>query len=112
MAASIRIHKEDVQEKIFKLINITQAEAKERFGFLLDALRFGAPPHGGLALGFDRMCALLLGEESIREVIAFPKTQKAACPLSGAPAVVDEKQLRELGIKLKAVQPSEPQKNQ
>lgn len=96
---SIRIHREDMQEKIFSLLNIKAEEARERFGFLLDALRFGAPPHGGLALGFDRMCALILGEESIREVIAFPKTQKAADPLSGAPAAVDEKQLRELGIK-------------
>ena len=99
---SIRIHKEDMQEKIFSLLNIKADEARERFGFLLDALKFGAPPHGGLALGFDRMCALLIGEESIREVIAFPKTQKAACPMSGAPATVSEKQLRELGIKFTA----------
>jgi len=99
---SIRIHKEDMQEKIFSLLNIKADEARERFGFLLDALKFGAPPHGGLALGFDRMCALLIGEESIREVIAFPKTQKAACPMSGAPATVSEKQLKELGIKFTA----------
>jgi aspartyl-tRNA synthetase len=97
---SIRIHKEDLQEKIFKLLNISKEDAQEKFGFLLDALRFGAPPHGGLAIGFDRMCALLLGEESIREVIAFPKTQKAICPMSGAPGIVSEKQIRELGIKL------------
>lgn len=97
---SIRIHKEDVQSKIFKLLNITETDAKEKFGFLLDALRFGAPSHGGIALGFDRMCALILGEESIREVIAFPKTQKAVCPMSNAPGAVSEKQLKELGIKL------------
>ena len=97
---SIRIHKSDMQSKVFNLLNITEEAAKEKFGFLLDALTYGAPPHGGLAIGFDRLCALLIGEESIREVIAFPKTQKAVCPLSNAPAEVAEKQLRELGIKI------------
>jgi len=97
---SIRIHKSDMQSKVFNLLNITEESAKEKFGFLLDALTYGAPPHGGLAIGFDRLCALLVGEESIREVIAFPKTQKAICPLSNAPAEVAEKQLRELGIKI------------
>ena len=97
---SIRIHKSDMQSKVFNLFNITEEAAKEKFGFLLDALTYGAPPHGGLAIGFDRLCALLVGEESIREVIAFPKTQKAICPLSNAPAEVSEKQLRELGIKI------------
>jgi len=97
---SIRIHKSDMQAKVFNLLNITEESAKEKFGFLLDALTYGAPPHGGLAIGFDRLCALLVGEESIREVIAFPKTQKAICPLSNAPAEVAEKQLRELGIKI------------
>lgn len=97
---SIRIHKSDMQSKVFNLLNITEESAKEKFGFLLDALTYGAPPHGGLAIGFDRLCALLIGEESIREVIAFPKTQKAICPLSNAPAEVAEKQLRELGIKI------------
>ena len=97
---SIRIHKSDMQSKVFNLLNITEESAKEKFGFLLDALTYGAPPHGGLAIGFDRLCALLIGEESIREVIAFPKTQKAICPLSNAPAEVSEKQLRELGIKI------------
>lgn len=96
---SIRIHRKDVQEKMFKVLNITDEQAKKKFGFLLDALTYGAPPHGGIALGFDRLCALLLGEESIREVITFPKTQKAACLMSGAPGVVSEKQLRELYIK-------------
>lgn len=97
---SIRIHKSDMQSKVFNLLNITEESAKEKFGFLLDALTYGAPPHGGLAIGFDRLCALLVGEESIREVIAFPKTQKAICPLSNAPSQVSEKQLRELGIKI------------
>ena len=97
---SIRIHKSDMQSKVFNLLNITEESAKEKFGFLLDALTYGAPPHGGLAIGFDRLCALLVGEESIREVIAFPKTQKAICPLSNAPAEFSEKQLRELGIKI------------
>ena len=97
---SIRIHKSDMQSKVFNLLNITEESAREKFGFLLDALTYGAPPHGGLAIGFDRLCALLIGEESIREVIAFPKTQKAICPLSNAPAEVAEKQLRELGIKI------------
>jgi aspartyl-tRNA synthetase len=108
---SIRIHKEDLQEKIFKLLNISKEDAQEKFGFLLDALRFGAPPHGGLAIGFDRMCALLLGEESIREVIAFPKTQKAVCPMSGAPGVVSEKQIRELNIKLNIKAPTSQPEN-
>ena len=97
---SIRIHKSDMQSKVFNLLNITEESAKEKFGFLLDALTYGAPPHGGLAIGFDRLCALILGEESIREVIAFPKTQKALCPLSNAPSPVAEKQLKELGIKI------------
>ena len=97
---SIRIHKSDIQSKVFNLLNITEESAREKFGFLLDALTYGAPPHGGLAIGFDRLCALLVGEESIREVIAFPKTQKAICPLSNAPSEVSSKQLRELGIKI------------
>jgi aspartyl-tRNA synthetase len=98
---SIRIHTQAVQEKIFRALHISDDEACEKFGYLLEALTFGAPPHGGIALGFDRLCALLLGEESIREVIAFPKTQKGTCPLSRAPGAASEKQLRELGIKFR-----------
>jgi aspartyl-tRNA synthetase len=97
---SIRIHKSDVQKKIFDILNISDESAKQKFGFLLDALTYGAPPHGGVALGFDRMCALFAGQDSIREVIAFPKTQKAFDPLSNAPAPVSQKQLAELGIKV------------
>ncbi len=97
---SIRIHKSDIQSKVFDLLNISQESAKEKFGFLLDALTYGAPPHGGLAIGFDRLCALLVGEDSIREVIAFPKTQKAICPMSNAPSQVADKQLKELGIRI------------
>lgn len=99
-SGSIRIHKRDIQEKIFKIIGISEQEAEERFGFLLRAFDYGAPPHGGIAFGLDRMLAMLLKHESIREVIAFPKTQKAICPLTGAPSQVSEKQLKELGLKL------------
>ncbi|MDR3256954.1 MAG: aspartate--tRNA ligase [Endomicrobium sp.] len=97
---SIRIHSSDVQKKIFDILNISDESAKEKFGFLLDALSYGAPPHGGIALGFDRLCALLAGEDSIREVIAFPKTQKTVDPLSNAPAPVSDKQLKELGVRI------------
>lgn len=99
-SGSIRIHKRDLQEKIFERIGLDAAHARERFGFLLEAFNYGAPPHGGIAFGLDRLLALMCGVESIREVIAFPKTQKASCPMTDAPSSVDERQLRELGIRI------------
>ena len=98
---SIRINRTDMQTKVFEILGIGEEEAKEKFGFLLDALKYGCPPHGGIAFGLDRLVMLMTGSASIRDVIAFPKTQTAACPLIDAPAIVSDAQLRELGIKLR-----------
>ncbi len=103
---SVRIHRAEVQSKVFRALKIDDAEAQEKFGFLLDALQYGAPPHGGVAFGLDRIVTMMAGAESIRDVIAFPKTQRAQCLLTAAPSAVDDKQLRELHIRTRSPAPS------
>jgi aspartyl-tRNA synthetase len=103
---SIRINTPEVQSKVFEAIGIGAQEAQERFGFLLEALKYGAPPHGGIAFGLDRIVAILAGHESIRDVMAFPKTATGGDPLTGAPAPVDTQQLKELGLQATAPKPS------
>ncbi|MEK7697543.1 MAG: aspartate--tRNA ligase, partial [Pseudomonadota bacterium] len=106
---SIRIHRTELQERVLAVLGIEHAEAHAKFGFLLEALKLGAPPHGGIAFGLDRICAIIAGTESIRDVIAFPKTQKASCPLTDAPSIVSDEQLRELHIRVRLPQ-TEPAK--
>ena len=96
---SIRIHRRDVQNEVFKAIGLNEEQAKEKFGFMMDAFEYGAPPHGGLAFGLDRLIMIMAKRDSIRDVIAFPKTQSASCLMTQAPNDVDEKQLRELHIR-------------
>ena len=102
---SVRIHRSEMQSTVFDLLGIAPDEAQKKFGFLLDALKFGAPPHGGIAFGLDRLAMLMTGADSIREVIAFPKTQTAADPLTDAPTEVSEAQLRELHIRVRVPRP-------
>jgi aspartyl-tRNA synthetase len=96
---SIRIHQKEMQERVFAALGISEEEVADKFDFLVKALELGAPPHGGMAFGLDRLMMILLGRDSIREVIAFPKTQKATCPLTDAPSAVARKQLTELGLR-------------
>src|SRR5437879_8667754 len=100
-SGSIRIHRQDIQRKIFRSLGMTEEEARSRFGFFLEALEYGTPPHGGIALGLDRIVMILAGAESLREVIPFPKTARAVDLMCDAPTPVSERQLRELGIALK-----------
>ena len=99
-SGSVRIHRRDVQQQIFDLLGIGEEESQKKFGFLMDAFRYGAPPHAGFAFGIDRLVALLVGEENIREVIAFPKSQSGTDPLTNAPTPIDQSQLDELGLRV------------
>jgi aspartyl-tRNA synthetase len=105
---SIRIHREDVQKRVFAVMGLGEAEAQEKFGFLLEAFKYGAPPHGGIAFGWDRTCALLSGTDSIRDVIAFPKTGGGYDPLTGAPAPITPQQRKEAGVDARPVQDVRP----
>ncbi len=103
-SGSIRIHQQELQDRVFKMLGLSEEQRRSRFGFFLDALTYGTPPHGGIALGMDRVVALLAGEKSMREVIAFPKTTKAQDLMADAPSTVDADQLDLLGIQLKSVE--------
>ena len=107
-SGSVRIHRPDVQQRVFSIIGIDADDARERFGFLLEAFRFGAPPHAGFAVGIDRFVAILAGEENIREVIAFPKTQSGVDPMTNAPTSIDPRHLKDLGLKLLEPKPKTP----
>ena len=107
---SIRIHQQDMQQKALEVLGIDEAEARDKFGFLLDALQYGAPPHGGIAFGIDRLIMLMSGAKSIRDVMAFPKTQSASCLLTSAPSEVSEAQWKELGLRPRVRKPSDPEK--
>ena len=98
-SGSIRIHRKDIQERVMKAMGISHEEAEKKFGFLLEAFKFGAPPHGGIAPGLDRLCALMTGTNDIREVIAFPKNKAAQCPMDNSPAEVSDKELKEVHLK-------------
>ena len=99
-SGSVRIHRSDIQSRIFAALGMSEEEAQRRFGFLLDAFRYGAPPHAGFAFGIDRLVALLAGEENIREIIAFPKTQSGTDPMTSSPTPVEPQQLTDLGLRL------------